>query len=186
MTIDRPPVRSKRDMQRRLAAGEFGNTLRIWPTLAAMAADGYDRGVYVRSDTPMNPGFRLFNVPAAEVPEYLARHGVAEAHCRFYETPPDRLRAIQGELMDDPDGPGLYLYWSRAKLPLRHALNADGRHSRGVAARTILEHCVSPESREHLGGLLDAYSGHVVEFSEFSGRVGVLGRRLVVWEIRAF
>jgi hypothetical protein len=182
MTTTADRVTNKSAMKRRLASGEFGNTVRQWPTLERMRADGYAGPVYVRTNV-VSDARKMFEVPAADVEAIAHGHGVDLKGCHFYEAPPNDARVIQGEVYRSTFG--LYLFYSLAKMPLRDALNTDGRHASPCAARAILDQYLSPESAEWVEMLLDRYDG-VVEFTEFNRRVGPLKKTLVVWEVRHY
>lgn len=99
------------------------------------------------------------------------------------EMAPHEVTLLQGEVMRGPRG--LELLWTTDPQPMRDALRASSQVSYGLVVRQLLE-AMDAVSREWLDYLLDAYDGHVVEFSTFGRRCGILGWNTLIWEVRLY
>lgn len=179
-------IRNKQQMYSMLLAGRFGNFVRAWDTLPEVLASGYRGLVSLRSRERSNP-VRLYHVPIEELPATVTK--LPPEHQRagfvFSESPPDHKRTLQGELCRDESG--YYLHYSFSPEPMRTALAQDGRHARGLTAKSLLETYLEPSDYDALQELLDDYPGAVIEFSAFTVPVGVIPhRKMVVWEVRHY
>lgn len=188
------PVTSKREMYARLAAGEFGNTIPQFFSVADWLAAPDSRRFSlwgVRSArTSMHPACRL-NCPAAEVPGYAAQHfpdgpnismmvdavaGVG-AWLEVWDSPSGLV--VEG--VEHPDTAGGWTWRNSMREPTRR------RHWSGVAARLVLARHLNENSRADLAGLLDRFPDHVVELSALDRCIGsVPHRNGIVWEVRAY
>lgn len=180
-------VANKKQMYKRLLSGRFGNIVQAWPSYADIEASGYRGHVSIRSKQTSNP-VRLYHVPFDDLK--AAVDGLPESYRKaglmFSESPPDHKRTIQGELMRWEHG-GYYLTYSYAPHPMRIAFDKQRLEARGLAAKMILLHHLSPVDYDELQGLLESYPDSVIEFSAFSCPVGIIpGRRMVIWEVRNY
>lgn len=179
-------VRTKQQMYRMLLEGCFGNRFRIWTSaeeLRRAVAEGYDWLIGVRcADTPGAPYYHhLSPEEGIALGASLERLGHRPV---YYEASPDQWIVLQGEVSREVGG--LYLRYSTLKTHMRAALKQD-RHVMGVEARLILDHALSPASREDFEMLFQTYVDHVVEFTAYAVPVGDLpGRTACVWEVRAY
>lgn len=162
-------------MKEMLSRGVFGNTMRCWETLDGLMSSGYRGNVYVRTNTKMDKPY--FEIPIADVPNLDVDHEC----CHYYESPPNDSRVIQGEFYHGVNG--FYLQCSFEKTPLREALNSSPRHLFGSVAIRTLKHFV--DEYDKLLDLVDEYDA-IVEFSQFSNRIGELNKRLIIWEVRSY
>jgi len=177
-------IATKRQMYRMYERQLFGNRLRSWSSVDALLKSGYSGPVGVRH-TLANQ-FKLAscdNVPAADVPAFLAAHGLRDGEgLHLAEGAPDHRQTIQGEVAEVAGG--LYLRYVASKLKMRQAmLLPTVRHVSGLEARLVLRRYLSPASHDDLMDLLDAYPGCAVEFTAFQMPVGCCKQRnCVVWE----
>lgn len=179
-------IRTKAQMYSLLLGGRFGNFVRAWDTLPEVLSSGYRGLVSLRSRERSNP-IRLYHIPIDDLEATVAKQTDAQraAGFVFSEAPPDHKRTIQGELMRDEAG--YYLHYSFSPEPMRIALEQDGQHARGLAAKLLLEHYLEPSDYDALQDLLDAHPGAVIEFTGFTVPVGVIPhRKMVVWEVRNY
>jgi hypothetical protein len=188
-----PPVLNKTDMYRRLAAGEFGNTLQSWNDLDKWKAEA-PVGRWplwgVRSEASRaDPRFRL-NVPAAEVGAYCRGHF---PNGGYNLTPMIvdccvSLRAVVHECdYGHPFGTRVDFVVGERGTPWREAFKKYGTHSHGVIARNLLELHLWPNDLANLRRLLRDYPKHAVELSACDRAVGVVpNRNSVCWEVRLY
>lgn len=174
-------ITNKRIMYDLLTRGRFGNFVRIWESVAAVEASGYRGLVSMRSKDVSNP-IKLYHVPAAELrsrfaslPPEKVRSGVI-----FNEAPDDCGRLIQGEY------DGYHFDHTFARYPMRIALEKQRISATGLRAKGILRHYLDPGDYDWLHELLDDFPGATIEFSAFAKPVGMLHRRMVVWEVRHY
>jgi hypothetical protein len=156
----------------------------MWKTLAEWKASRYPDPVAIRS---LTVGGRCdYWIPAAELPARYAdfRRTYRVDQLNISAQAPEHEKVLQGEVCRQPD---LQLFWSRNLEPMRAALALDGRQSHGLAALQILRSSLCPNSLDWMMFLLDAYPGHVVEFSSFRRYWGTLPRfNTVFWEVRLY
>ena len=186
-------VSNKADMYRRLAAGEFGNTIPQHFSVEAWAATPESKsGLWgIRSSrVSMHPAARL-NCPAEEVAEYAATHfsdGVnismmVDATARvtaFLEV----FRSADGLVVEGVEYPKFWDGWN-----WRNSMHDPSRRRSWIrlGALALLDHHLNANSREDLELLLDRYPDHVVELSALGRAVGTIPyRNAVVWEVRAY
>lgn len=181
-------IRTKAEMYRRLAAGEFGNTIPQWldvgawqrdPAAAAFAVWG------VRSQVPGGP-CRL-HCPTAEVRATAARFGCAVNISPMIDAAGATV-TLMADVYDSPTG--LIVYGVEYPLPganWRQVMPRDGRQYDGLAARGVLARHLNPASLADLWALFERWPGHVVELSACARPFGTVpGRNAVIWEVRAY
>lgn len=182
------PVKNKRDMYRRIVAGEFGNTLPRFFDLADWVASGRRFALWGVQHTSIAgfPGTRL-DVPTAEVPARIAAGGFG---ADFVVSPMVHQvgRVLwEGNVCEIP-GCGLVCSGNVSPAPgswRRHMLAP--RRWEGSAARVLLRSVLNPNSYADLETLLDSYPGHVVELSALDVCFGTCpDRNAVIWEVRAY
>lgn len=184
------PVTDKRDMNRRLVAGEFGNTNPQWRNLDEWRADPAARRFShwgVRHTTkPAFAGTKL-NVATADVPALVG--GVFEG--RDFNVSP-MIWCVgnvqwEGDVYDHPER-GLICSGNVGPEPgswRRHMLAP--RLWEGTAAHNLLRAVLNPNSYDDLSELVEAYPSHVVELSALDACFGTVpGRNAVVWEVRRY
>jgi hypothetical protein len=196
--MDWPPVKNKRDMYRRLALGEFGNTIPMYFSLAdweRCEIAARHAGLWgVRSAVIQgDPRLRL-NVPRDEVATYVRR--VFPDGGMNISPMVDPYAVLRGEvhLSDYGEPFGLRLFYvppgkevAPGEDPWRGRFKRWGAHAHGVTAREIIRYYLWPSDWADIEVLLDRYPGHVVEFSACDRAVGLVpGRNTCVWEVRAY
>lgn len=189
----RPPVTDKRDMYRRLAAGEFGNTtpqffsVRTWgddPSSAKIAMWG------VRTMTPGGP-CRL-NCPTAEVGFTATQYELA-GHRINISCMIDRLVTVTAwlEVWDSPTGlvvegieyPKIPEWTWRSAMPDP----ARRRQWSGSVSRMVLRRHLNANSLDDVYILLAEYPNHVIEFSAVEECFGTVPHRNhICWEVRRY
>lgn len=182
--MTRPPVRSKRDMYRRLAAGEFGNTNPSWYDLESWPASP-ERFTYplwgIRS-TIAAGGFYRLDVPTADVEETILDNCPNSFNLSAMVDP---YLVFRGEVMDDVGGLRLFGVFGNREVKWREAMKLYGMENRGLVAKGILDALLWPGDREDLRELLESYPDHVIEFSALDRAVGTFpNRNTVIWEVR--
>ncbi len=187
------PVLTKADMYRRLAAGEFGNTIRQFfsPTEWATHPDS-DRFEWwgVRTMTPGGP-CRL-NCPAVEVWP-TGRKFIADGHYVNISMMVDKVATVTAwlELWDSPTGLVVEgIEWPQTpEWTWRNSMPDPAKRKRweGVAARHVLARHLNQNSVEDVRELLDGYPDHVLELSALDRCIGsVPHRNHVTWELRLY
>lgn len=192
--LARPAVRDKADMYRRLAAGEFGNTVPQYLSVAAWKASG-DNLLYpmwgVRSATQsMHPACRLY-CPANEVEAYAAEHfpdGVnismmvdavagVEAWLEVFES-------VGGLRVEGVIRPKVHEGWTwRNSMPMPSRRMSWTNSAAIVLLRSVLNN----DSYADLRLVLDMYPSHVVEITALDRCLGRDRlRNGIVWEVRAY
>lgn len=185
----RGSVDSKADYYRRAETLEFGNKLRVWPNFWEWFNSGYVGGIRFRSRNRGSAAFTMGPpIPHGKVidayNDLLWNHGYDAAELLFCEPSPEDRNVIQGEVCRSDRG--LELSWSTEPGITNREAMTRANYSTGLAAKMILEAKLDPADFECLMELLDEYPDHVVEFSAFSAELGVLRRRMVVWEVRKY
>lgn len=183
--LERPAtVDNKANFLRRYLAGEFGNRLRQWETLAELRGSGYAGKVSVR---PRNRAGGFFYALDANTLVSQWPLPVPVDSVYFNETPPDELLLIQGEVFRGPEG--LTLTYSQIPgLSCREAINHRlPRYAWRSAAVSLLRQYLWPSSWSDLEELLDGYSDSVIEFSAWDTAVGCARcQNTVIWEVRNY
>lgn len=197
--FERPPVLTKTDFVRRYQLGEFGNASPTW--------DDIDSFISISKDYPFNaavPGkYHLRNRTAGGATYYNLgwsmcvakwidqyedkKNWYASAMC------PHEYNLIQGEVVQGShvNGSGCagvdLLYSTVVGKPMRDALKEETLWARGLMATSLLRTAMCPNSYEWLQFLLEAYPGHVVEFTTLSKEWGTIpGYNTIFWEVRNY
>lgn len=181
----RDAVLTKSDFYRRFYAGEFGNHGPMWRNLHEWRAARYFAPVAIR--TLVRGGRCDYLIPHNEVESRYAEflEVYSPEQLNISAQVPEKDKLLQGEVTVTEGG--LSLFWSRDLEPMRIALAKDGRHSRGLAAKHLLESALNPVSMDWLNHLFAEYPGHVVEFTALRYNWGVLpGYNTVFWEVRLY
>jgi hypothetical protein len=184
------PVLTKREMYRRLVAGEFGNTLPRYFSLGEWH-DSADYARYVlwgvqHASISAFPGTRL-DVPRQDV-AVVAHNG---AFGMDYVISPmvHQVGRVQweGDVYDHPER-GLICSGNLDPAPgswRKHMLAP--RLWEGTAARVLLRQVLNANSYDDLESLVARFPGHVVEFSALDCCFGTHpGRNAVIWEVRRY
>jgi hypothetical protein len=175
------PVLSKQDFVRRFTAGEFGNRLPTWNTVAEYLASDYQGLVHLRNRQA--GGCTLYNQTREQVNNRYYAPG--EDWYVSAMAPHEEYGTIQGEVQEGVWG--LELTWAPARLPMREALAQGATYSIGLQAWELLVHHMNDLSWEWLQTLLDEYRDHVVEFTCFSRCWGnTPGYNTIFWEVRKY
>lgn len=161
-------------------AGLLGNRPRTWADAAALAASGWTGPVVARSTSI--GGKTRYGISVEEALALAAR----EPGLTFNELLEDEHILLQGEVQRSEHG--LILFYSFAPgLRMKEALAREPNHAIGLTAKIILDHYLSPASRDDLDALLDLYDGHVIEFGVYARNVGDQPHRnTLFWEVRDY
>lgn len=181
-------IRDKRTALAMLRAGQLGNTLRTWASVAAMRADGYNGSVTLRYAVGNTPLCR-YRVPNDQIESVIAAwvaQGANVEDVQINESAPDDRLVLQGEVQRLPGG--LSMTYSREQKPMREALRGDEVvHAHGLGALGVLERNLWPSDYSDLEALLELYPDSVVEFSCYEIPVGCIpNRAMVIWEVRNY
>lgn len=175
-------VETKAQMMDLLMQGAFGNTTRVWESIPAYLQSDFEGTVALRS---LIPGGKMYPTLAREdieglligyealFPDYYVQEVVDASHYTF-----------AGELKRD--GVGYFLQSTTVKKPMREALRKQSHAYGNLCTLMVLDHYCEPEDKEHLMHLLDEYPEHVIEFTCLDIPAGLLNRRMIVWEVRAY
>ena len=185
--LERTPVLSKADFVPRYKRGEFGNASPTWNEVDEWAEGNPRLGALYHIRNRVAGGPTWYNVQLLEMKEKwdnLVSRGIDPSSLYISEMAPHEYNLIQGEVKTSEQH--LDLTYTLAKdLPMRDALLADLRTAQMTEAIMILQTFLCGNSWEWLNFLLDAYEGHIVEFSTFSIPWGTLpGFNTVFWEVR--
>lgn len=179
------PVKTKQDFYRRWRDMEFGNRNHSFDTIEQVMKSGLPGPFAIRYKIPGSKWMR-YHIPRSDlktVADEFVSQGARQELLEFSDMQRDEFIVLQGEAQRDDRG--LCLFVSRDKVPMRQAL-LNARQYFGVAAERVLDWACDGASADCIRELLDRYAGHVVEFSAYSRKVGVLGRNTLIWEVRAY
>lgn len=164
------------------AAGQLGNTLRMWPTVAA-ALEATPAAVWltVRSTTAAKGTF-ISCVHRNHLPRDTK--GLQDVY--YQEVPdPDSKRIANIEAWLTP-GADMWLYLEpNTVLPVR-GIRERLQPVCGAHARVRLHATIGEEGYQDLYDLWDKYPTATIEASCFNRVCGTLQRNLVIWEVRDF
>ena len=181
------PVLNKRDFVRRFNNMEFGNRMPSWNTFAEFSREAtYKAGSLFHVRNRVTGGPTWYNVKRADV-EKTYRNAIELTQADtfyFSQMAPTAKTLLQGEVMRTEKG--LYLYCSFLPKTMREALATAAFEFRGLAAKEVMLQNMDAGSWDWINTLLDVYEDHVVEFSSYSVKCGVLHRKLIVWECRKY
>ena len=187
------PVNTKADFVSRYKAGEFGNRPQTWESYADWY-DWYrrlperisfckDKRFHMRSRIK-GYGESLYNLSAFDMITTLQSGvDVHASHWYVTEMAPGELTLIQGEYYENPVP---YFRWSDVKKPMRLALAERMHHTYGLAATDLIRRTMDPRSHNWFKYLLEAYPGHIIEFSVYSQRLGIEKTNTCFWEVRTY
>lgn len=161
-------------------SGAFGNTVRVWPSVAAMRASGFKGDVVIRS---YHSGFATrYNVKQADLDgilDDLAAKGYPLGSLYLNEACPDEHLLLQGEVV------GRHLTYSSLKLPTKMALQRECRYADGSATEAILRWAMNDGSYDDFQVLREQHPGAVIEFGCYGVCLGsVPHRNVLIWEVR--
>jgi hypothetical protein len=184
-------IRNKPEYYKLAETYKFGNRFRTWDGIDEWKCSGYNGPIRFRSKVP---GSKVFTTHAPFVGrsnvvrayQNLLKNGSHAGDIIFCEPAPEQYLTFQGEVCELP-GQGLYLRWStELDLTNREAMSRPTGNHVGLAARILLREYLDPPDHDDLWEILDTWPEHVVEFSTYSIKVGVFGRRTVIWEVRKY
>lgn len=180
-------VRNKKEMYDLYFAGEFGNKLATWESLAECLAANYDGPVTIRYRVEGSK-FCRFDIPKPEVQaqvEAWVKDGARVDLMTFNETIDTSKIVFQGEVQRD-----IFHYslrYSLAQTHMRPALADAPLHAFGLRAVSILRYYLDPSSYADLEVLFDKYPDSVVEMTTVRGNIGsIASRNTVFWEVRNY
>ena len=185
-------IPDKETFKRLSAALRLGNHFRTWDSLADLEASGYRGAVTQQALAPGLSSTDLF-IPNISVEEVLERsRGIPGVYWREIAHQPncpgngchgcgriinlEALRSTAGLCVRHAHHP---------TLNLRHDLAENGREACGLTALNLLRQYLE-EDLDVLQDIWDSYPDALIEASRFSVPVGVLGSRLIVWEVRDY
>lgn len=183
--LERSPVLTKRDFVRRYENNQFGNRSPTWDTYDEWKQSGYSGSVHIRNR--ISSGVTYYNIEAEAVSWIWTSKGCWRNPEDWYISAmaPHEHTLLQGEVQQSERG--LDLLYTRIKKPMRDALSEQRSQVHGLVAVSMLKYCLCANSWEWLQYLLEAYPGHVIEFSTFSRFWGTMPRyNTVFWEVRLF
>ena len=179
------PIRNRGEYFDLWERDAIGNHLRIWKTVAEIPEGIVS--VMVREVNP-NGGGGLVNVmKVASVRKMRFSKRVV-----YNELAPDDLATMQAYIRKENGI--IYLeakLTARAKLPtrperMRQAIRR-AKHYEGLQALHIVRNRVSPRDYEDIVEMLDAYPGHVLEFTAYACPVGwARHSNVIFWELRNY
>lgn len=179
-------IRNKIEMYDLYERGDFGNRFECWPSLDALIQSDHPGPFNIRHKTLGLSGWIYMNLSRSQLIQTVRDKNLRPYECHFTagDQADARYRTFQGEVQEDEHG--WSLHYSFARLPMRPALAEHGAFAQGLAARWLIRRFMDAPSYENLLDLFDRYPGHVVEFTCFSRKVGVLGWNTVYWEVRSY
>lgn len=182
----RPPVLSKSDMYRRLAAGEFGNTINQYFSINEWKdSEEYRRYEIwgVRTLTPGGP-CRLF-CPKDEVEETARSFAPHAFNISLMIDAVSEVK-LMAEVFIGSVGLEVYGIENPPRgCNWRRDMSTLGKSYQLTAARGVLGRCLTPADRDDLYELLELYPNHVIEFSATNLYIGTLpNRSMIIWEVR--
>lgn len=187
-------VKTKRDMYKRLIAGEFGNTIvQFTDMFQWMRSDEFRRYDYwgVRSMVPGGPCY--LNVHYIDVPDKVGKlRDLGIGYNISIMIDKVTTVTLWAEILWDASGCVLRgVEYPTAKLPAgtdwRQGMPSYASEWHGTAAVARLRRHLNPNSYDDLMILADNYPEHVIEMSACEDCIGtVKGRNGVVWEVRDY
>lgn len=180
-------IQSKAEMYRLLSAGQLGNTIPQYFTVADWVASGDDRryGFWgVRSQVPGGP-CRLY-CPAAEVAATAESFGCAFNISMMIDAV--TTVTLWADIWESPTGLVVYgIEYPQRGGSWRKLMPVEGKHWHGTAAKMILRKHLNANSLADVTELLEMYDGHVLELSATEECIGnVPHRNHTTWEIRSY
>ena len=179
------PIRNREQYFDLWGRDALGNHLRIWNTVEEIP-DSISE-VMVREVNP-NGGGGLVNVTKVAT----LRKRRPSQRVVYNELAPDHLATMQAYIRKE--GGVVYLeakLTARGRLPtrpqrMRQAIR-QAKCYEGLQALHIVRNQVSPRDYEDIVELLDAYPGHVLEFTSYACPVGwVKHSNVIYWELRGY
>jgi hypothetical protein len=179
------PIRNREEYFDLWERDALGNHLRIWNTVEAIPDN--IKAVMVR-EVNRRGGGGLVNVMKTAT----LRKRRPSQRVVYNELAPDELATMQAYIRKE-DGI-VYLeakLTPRKKLPtrperMRQAIRRAKRYE-GLQALHIVRNHVSPRDYEDIVELLDAYPGHVLEFTAYACGVGwAKHSNVIFWELRGY
>lgn len=178
----------KADFYARWKAGEFGNRIRIFDTLADLRASDYRGPVSVRYKDASSQQFTRYLFPQEALDGFILTavcHGAEEELFTFNEPAPDAMLTMQGEFYHGTEG--YCLFCSTEQTQMRPALTNSGKQFYGLQALGRMKAYCNANSYEMMMELLDKYPEAVIEFSCYSRCLGTIpGLNTVIWEVRNY
>lgn len=172
-------IRTKKEMYRRLRAGEFGNTNPSWMSVEEWRQSGYRGFVGIRSLIPADP-FIPYVAPES-VPMICVKMAGAYNISPMYR---DEDYLLHGEVFRSPDW---VLFYSTEPIHKRVALKDYGKHTYGLSARLIMGTFMCPNSWGDFQELTERFPDAVIEFTCLNHNAGTIpNRNTVIWEVRAY
>ncbi len=165
---------------RRANLGEFGNTFRMWESLAQAIRDDYTGDLWVPSKVPGRPPFSL-HTKLDRLPVGLERDYY------FVELPPSGVQRLSQFRLGSSPSFGLTIAVDFTQRPLREAVKKGdwGYQETGfLPVLRLLSNILEYEDYQDVRDLLAEYESIVIEATNWSRSVGRLKRKLCLWEVR--
>lgn len=192
-------IGNKAQMYELYRKGEFGNSLRIWPTWEAMQRDGYATyapdspkvGLRVSAGTTRRFRTEMTLVEAEIECDAWVEQGIDPKHIVWCESASHGWNLMNGQVQRSHEGLCL-TYSTKVGITQQQAVwslpeaEAERKHTTGFRAVWLLHCYMDSPSIENLERLLDTYDGAVVEFTIFDRLVGPLSWNTVFWEVRNY
>lgn len=188
----KPPITSKPEMYRLLAAGQLGNTVPQWFSLDDWEADQRSHFPLwgIRSGIAGGDKRMRLNVPTDEVPP-LYREWFPNGGGNISPMI-DEYLTLRGQLVEGIENASAgdlslnYVEGEPATM-WRQAFERFGKHANGLTAMMLLKRHLWVNDLEDMRILLDEYPGHVIEFTTCYRAVGLMSmRNTVIWEVRKY
>lgn len=168
--------------------GCFGNRNLVWDSLEALRASGYTGLVSLRYAAGAGGGRFKHYIPVPKVEKVIqewVEEGLNPTKIKLGETVIMKDVIVNGELARLHQG--WYLHWSTQKInPRKALLSPKSYHAFGIRALVRLRRMLDPQSYADLMELFEEFPDSVVEFSCFKHNLGVLERKLLIWEVRDY
>ena len=179
------PIRNREEYFDLWARDVIGNHLRIWNTVEEIP-EGIE-SVMVREVNPNGGGgfVNVMKTTSVRKLQFLKR-------VVYNELAPDELATMQAYIRKENGI--IYLeakLTARARLPtrperMRQAIKR-AKCFEGLQALHIVRNRVSPRDYEDIVEMLDAYPGHVLEFTSYACGVGwAKHSNVIFWELRGY
>jgi len=168
-------ITTKQQMYRLYHAGRFGNRPRSF-THAELLSSPPSCNVSARYSQAVsgNPG--IYNLP----PLTAAAEASKLTHPVTFVEAIDHRNQLQGEW------DGTNLSFTTADGPMKSAFTAERIDVSGLLAISVLRTGLDAGDFDWLQDLITDFPGHTVEFTSLSKPFGLLNRRMIVWEVRAY
>lgn len=182
-------IKTKAQFNALSQAGKLGNFLRTWKDIDIAFASG-SKWFTIQGTRPQSPWFRPvvnWNHLYDTVHD-MSLQGCLRSDIYFREIPhPEALRVLNGEVSRGLEPQYLYLLHGAymTKENLRHDLQKYAVEKKDSVALITLRSLLG-EEYETLEEIWADYPDSIIEFTMWDRPMGVLNKRLLIWEVRDF